>query len=121
MNTATQAVLQTVPTMTTDVASAIVAQQSSGFSTLGALATVPGITPGRLGQLADNFTVGSDTWLVRAYGESGGVGVAVEAVVGLRNGQVQIINRERLPTATIPAWWNWVADPTQTLDAGAAQ
>ena len=121
LNTATQAVLQTVPSITTDVASSIVAQQSSGFSTLGALATVPGITARQLGQIADSFTVGGDTWLVRAYGESGGVGVAVEAVVGLRNGQVQVINWNRLSTGTIPTWWGWVADPTQTLDAGAAQ
>ena len=60
------------------------------------------MTTRQLGQLADSFTVGGDTWLVRAYGESGGVGVAVEAAVGLRGGQVQVINWERLGTAGDP-------------------
>jgi type II secretory pathway component PulK len=121
LNTASQAVLQTLPNMTSDVASAIVAQQSGGFSTLGALANVSGLSAPLLGQLADSFTIGSDTWLVRAYGESGGVGVALEVVVGMRNGQIQVVNWERLNSTTVPTWWNWLADPSQTLDAGAAE
>ena len=121
LNTASQAVLQTIPNLTSDVASAIVSQQSDGFNSLSQLATVAGLTPPVLAQVADSFTVGGDTWIVRAYGRSGGVGVAVEATVGLRSGQVQTINWERLSTAGIPAWWGWSTDAGTLVDAGAGR
>lgn len=120
LNTATQSVLMTVPNMTSDIAAAIVSQQTNGFDSLGQLATVSGVTPQNLAQLADSFTVGGDTWIIRAYGRSGGVGAAVEAVVGLRGGQVQILTWDRLNTAAIPAWWDWSTEPSSTADAGAS-
>lgn len=107
INTASEAVLRTIPNMTSDVAAAIVARQSTGFASLGELATLPGLSGVTLGQVADACGVGSDTWLVRAYGESGGVGVAVEAVIGVRNGTPRILTFDRLPNAGVPAWWNW--------------
>ena len=63
--------------------------------------------------------VGGDTWLVRAYGRSGGVGTAVEATVGLRNGQVQVVSWERLSAPGVPAWWDWSTEPSTTVDPGA--
>jgi hypothetical protein len=118
LNTAPQAVLETVPNVTPEIASAIVAQQTAGFQGLGDLLTVPGVGGALLPQLADTFTVGSDTWTVRAYGESGGYGVAVEAVVGIRNNRPQVITYNRLPDTGIPAWWNWNDTTTATVDAG---
>lgn len=84
LNTASQATLRTLPSVTPALASAIVSRQPAGFHSLSELANVPGADPPRLAQIADHFTVGSDTWIVRAYGRSGGVGTAIEAVVGLR-------------------------------------
>jgi DNA uptake protein ComE-like DNA-binding protein len=118
LNPAPQAVLETVPNVTPEIASAIVAQQTAGFQGLGDLLTVPGVGGALLPQLADTFTVGSDTWTVRAYGESGGYGVAVEAVVGIRNNRPQVITYNRLPDTGIPAWWNWNDTTTATVDAG---
>ena len=89
LNTAPQAVLRTLPAVSPALASAIVSRQSAGFRSLSELASVPGAAPPRLAQLAGSFTVGSDTWIVRAYGRSGGVGAAVEAVVGLREGRAK--------------------------------
>ncbi len=120
LNTASQAVLQTLPNVTPGIASSIVAQQSSGFNSLGDLATVAGVSGALLGQIASAVTVGSDTWIVRAYGQSGGVSVAVEAVVTLTNGNVQIKNWDVLNTSGIPAWWDWQAEPTTTMEAGAS-
>lgn len=116
LNTAPQAVLQTVPGVTQAIASAIVAQQSAGFQTFGQLATVNGITPGVLAQCADYFSVGSDTWIVRAYGHSGNTGVAVEAVIRVTNSAPQIITWDRINTTTVPTWWDW-QDATATVDA----
>ena len=54
------------------MASAIVAQQATGFSTFGALTTVSnGFTGTALAQVADSFGIGSDTFLVRVYAQSG--------------------------------------------------
>ena len=140
VNTATQAVLQTIPNVTSDVATAIVAQQATGFPTLGTLATVPGLTTvTRLAQIADYVGVGSDTFLVRVYAESGGIGQAYEVLVGIRNqttptttgtttttgsssgsGPV-VLSYTRLSSPGIPVYWSWTADTTSTVDAGALQ
>lgn len=121
VNTAPQAVLRTLPAVTPGVASAIVSRQSSGFHSLGELASVRGAEPPRLAQLAGGVAVGSDTWIVRAYGRSGGVGVALEAVVGLREGRAQVLTWTRLNTTGIPLWWGWDAQPKTTAEAGDAR
>jgi len=121
LNTATLPVLQSIPFVSSTVAEAIVQQQSSGFTTgLGELANL-GLTGPLLGEVATGFTVGSDTWIVRAYGQSGGVGSAEEAVVGFRNSQLQIISINRLHTAGIPSWWGWDSTTTSTQQAGVTQ
>jgi DNA uptake protein ComE-like DNA-binding protein len=120
LNTATEAVLQTLPNMTPDVAAEIVSRQAGGgFTSLGELATIPGLSGALLPQVADAVAVGSDTWIVRAYGESGGVGVAVEAVVGLRDEKVQVRTWDRLSSPGIPEWWDWDEEPAATVEAGA--
>ncbi len=121
LNTAPQAVLRTLPAVTPGVASALVSQQSAGFRSLGDLANVRGVDQSLLAKLADSFTVGSDTWIVRAYGRSGGVGVAVEATVGLRDGRAQVLTWTRLNTTGIPLWWGWDARTNSTGDAGDAR
>ncbi len=121
LNTASEAVLRTLPAMTPGIASAIVSRQETGFHSLGELASLPGVEGPRLAQLADSFTVGSDTWLVRAYGSGGGAHTAVEAVIGRRNGTMQILSWTRLNTTGIPSWWGWNAQSNETADAGDTQ
>jgi general secretion pathway protein K len=118
INTAPRAVLETIPGMTTDMARAIVTRQAAGFTSLGDLSTVPGLTGAVLGQIADAVGVGTDTWILRVYGESGGEGVALEAVVGLRNSRAQIVSLSRLPNTAPPAWWDWDVTPTTTTELG---
>jgi type II secretory pathway component PulK len=118
INTATEAVLESQLALSPDVAASIVSRQAAGFSGLGELATVPGITSIQLAQLADSVGVGSDTWIVRAYGESGGVGVAIEAVVGRRNDRTLVLSYDRLNSSHIPTWWKWI-DAADTTNAQA--
>ena len=120
LNTATEAVLQTLPNVTPDVAAEIVSRQGAGgFASLGELATLPGLSGALLPTVADAATVGSDTWIVRAYGQSGGVGVAIEAVVGLRQDRIEVQTWDRQGSPEIPAWWNWDEEPSATVEAGA--
>jgi general secretion pathway protein K len=125
VNTATQAVLQLLPNVTPDVATSIVTRQTSGFTGMGDLATIPGLTGARLASVAGETTVGSDTFIVRAYGVSGSVAMAAEAVVRVTGGKPQILNWTPLNTTGIPAWWKmnncWADEPTEKTDAGAAQ
>ena len=121
LNTATQSVLTSVPNVTPDIATAIIAQQATGFSTLGDLTKIAGLTGTRLAQVADAFAVGSDTWIVRAYGESGGVGHAYEGVLGIRAGNARVLSWTKLPNAEVPLWWNWTDQPDAPVDAGSGQ
>ena len=121
LNTAPQAVLRTLPDMTPGIASSIVSKQSSGFHKLSELADLRGVDLPRLTKLADSFTVGSDTWIVRAYGRSGGVGVPVEAVIGVREGRAVVLTWTRLNTTGIPLWWGWPSQTTSTAQAGDAR
>jgi len=118
LNTAPQAVLQTIPSMTTDLAASIVGQQSATFSTLGALANVQGVTMPILRQVSDQFAVGSDTWIVRVYGHCGTAGVAVEATIRVTNSRPQVVTWDRINTPTVPSWWDW-QDSSTTVDAAS--
>lgn len=122
INTASASVLQTLPSMTQDIAAAIVARQGvGGFNNLSDLTSIPGVTSGILPLIADSVTVGSDTWIVRAEGVSSGVIVAIEAVVGIRNAQARILTWQQVPGSSIPKWWGWETEPTSTVEAGQAQ
>jgi general secretion pathway protein K len=120
VNTATLGVLMTIPGMTEAAAGAIVDYQTTGFTELGQVATLTGMTQDVLEQVADSLTIGSDTWVVRVAGKSGDVTSAFEVVIGIRNSKVQIINMNRLNTVGIPTWWNWKDETTNTYQAGDA-
>ena len=146
LNTASEGVLMTIPNMTSDIASSIVTQQQSGFATLGALATVQGVSTSLLAQIADYFSIGTDTWIVRTYGESGGASVAMEAIIRVTNSdsssttsststttssssassttadnQVQVISQQRINSLGVPNWWGWDTKTDSTVDAGNTQ
>jgi Type II secretory pathway, component PulK len=120
LNTAPEAVLETVLGLAPDVASALAARQDTGLLSLGEITTVPGLTTPQIALIADSVGVGSDTWIVRAYGESGGVGVAIEATVGLRGEQARILTYERLNNPEIPGWWDWETEPTDVQEGPPA-
>ena len=121
VNTASEEALRSLPNMPADVAASIVSRQSSGIQSLGELSSVPGLTGNTLAQLADSFTVGSNTWIVRVYSVSGGIGVAMEATATITNGTAHIQTWSPLHTIGIPAWWGWEAEPTTTTQLGTGQ
>ncbi len=115
LNTAPQAVLELLPDMTAELVTEILSRQSSGISNIGDIATFPNVTNGVLSQIADYFTVGSDTFIIRALGIAGQQSVAIEATVRITNGTPQIVNLERFPASySAPEWWQWTSEPTVT-------
>jgi type II secretory pathway component PulK len=146
-NTATQTVLETIPGMTTAQAANIVAGQTAGYTSLQQFVRqvpgrLPGVTQptntnGRTTPLTSSIlNVGSDTWIIRAYGESGGVGVALEVTAGFRSATgtpatgaagagaaaastvVRPVTWNELPNTAVPDWWEWTTPATESADAG---
>jgi DNA uptake protein ComE-like DNA-binding protein len=115
LNTAKEAVLNSVPGMTSDIAQAIIQQQSQGFTSLGDILNVPGITGDAL-QMVDYFTVGSQTFLVRAIGTSGNTSVPIEAIIDIQNSQPKIIQITDPPYPDYLTRWGWQDDSsTETV------
>ena len=121
LNTVSSTVLSTLPNVSTAEASAITQQQSSGYTQLGDLANVSGLSTGQLSQIADYFTVGSSEWMVHAYGESGGVGESLEAIVANKSGVVSLVSLQRIATGQPPLWWGWSTQTPTIQDSEESQ
>ncbi len=110
LNTADEAVLNSIPDIPPGVAQAVVARGGQ-FNSLGEFADIPGVTPEALRTLADYFTVSSQSFLVRVVGKCGSAKVALEASVYLDNGS-PVVNRVTRPWFTdAERRWGW-ADQT---------
>lgn len=112
MNTATEQVLNSIPNMPAGLAQSIISRGGL-FNSLGELADLPGVTPQTLRDIADKFTVSSQSFLVRVVGKSGSSRVAVEALVEFTNGQ-PVVTRVNRPWFTdAEQRWGWVDETTQ--------
>ncbi len=118
LNTVKRSVLLTLPNVTTDIADSIISQQSTGFSSLGDLANLSGISMSTLANIADYFTISGDTFVIRAYGKSGGLGVALEVTVRKDSDRVRVVTWERVGGSGVPAWWCWDENATNTTTIG---
>ncbi|MCC7230468.1 MAG: general secretion pathway protein GspK [Fimbriimonadaceae bacterium] len=115
LNTVSQAVLDTIPNLPPDVASAIITRQSSGFSGLGDLLDVPGMNNLTvLQQTAGLFEVNSQAFLIRVLGVSGATRIALQATVSVTNGAAKVVRIEEPPYADILTTWGWETEPTAT-------
>lgn len=118
INTASQNVLQTVPGITSDIAAAIVSQQASGFSSLGAVANVAGMSGTALQQSADLLTAVSQTFEIRVVATAGVDTEAFTAIVQIQNSVPKIVyfGRAPLPTAQMISRWGWPQDTSSETD-----
>lgn len=122
LNTATEATLATVPGMTADLIQGVIQQQATGFSSLGQLASVPGITMDALRQSADTFGTNSQAFIVRISAESGATRKMYEGVVSIEGTAPRLVRVRECPE-NILARWGWAEDAsTETpLEGGASQ
>jgi type II secretory pathway component PulK len=114
INTASQSVLQLLPGITSDIASAIVQQQSTGFPTTGDITTVSSMSNSILRQVADSITATSQTFIIRVIGTAGSTSIPVEAVVSVTNDVPKLIQIQEQPFSlsdTITRW-SWNVDTT---------
>ncbi|HMS55161.1 MAG TPA: type II secretion system protein GspK [Fimbriimonadaceae bacterium] len=113
VNTATEAVLATVPGITPDTAQSIFGRQSTGLASLSELLQVPGYSLQVMQESIDRFTVSSDTFLIRAEGTAGSTTYSLEAVVSLTGGIPHILKTNEQPNRSMRGLWQW-SDETTT-------
>lgn len=119
LNTVTETVLSSVPELTPDAVEAILQRQTQGFTSLGDLATVPGITNAVLTQVASRFSVISQTFRVRIMGESGSARFPLEVTIDVQNNLPKVIAVQRPPRQDVLARWNWQPEPTAEIELEA--
>jgi type II secretory pathway component PulK len=120
VNTASRAVLSTIPGIATDIAEGIYSRQSAGIANLSELFSIPGVTPESLADSIDLLTVGSDTFLVRSMGIAGNTTVSLEAVVRIFEDGPRVIKIYEMPQKDMAYAWRWSDTTTNEIDLGAA-
>lgn len=118
LNTASEDVLSQLTDVTSDIAQAIVARQSTGFANLGEVTQIPGVTVQLLGQIADKLTISGDTFLVRCEGSAGQTKVAIEAVVQIEDGAPRVMKILDAPQSNMVSLWRWSDDSTGEVVLG---
>ena len=110
LNTASEAVLNSIPGMDSQTTNAILGQQGS-FASIGELATLGSVSIDVVRETADYFTVGSSAFLVRAMGEDGGRRVYLEAVVVIDDTGVHLKRLQTPPFGDMRSRWGWDEEP----------
>jgi DNA uptake protein ComE-like DNA-binding protein len=113
INTASANVLSTFPNLTSDIATAIVTRQTTPFTGLGDVMSVPGMTVAIAAGIVDSITVGSQTFLIRTIGWVGNTSVSLEATVSVTGGTATIKKIVDQPFSNMDVRWNW-ADAAST-------
>ncbi len=115
INTAPETVLRTIPNLSEDQIQGIISRQGT-FQSLGELAQSNGFTTNALAQVANYFTAGASTFIVRVEGRRGTASSFMEAVVEVTEGVPRVIKMYR-PLSRLPRNdWGWEDEPsTQTV------
>jgi DNA uptake protein ComE-like DNA-binding protein len=121
VNTASQAVLQTIPGVTSDIAQGFVSRQANtGITSLGQITQVPGMSMAILRQSADSFTINSQSFIVRVIGTAGSISVPLEAVITLSNSTASITKVYHPPFNNMTSHWHWDNQSSNDIDLRAA-
>lgn len=115
LNTAPEEVLLTIPALPQDAARAIV-NRAGDFEGIGEIAELAGITTENLPDLADVFTVGGSSFVVRAVGTYGQTTVALEVVVQLEEGLPVVRKINRYPRQDYLTQWGWEEESTSEVE-----
>lgn len=133
LNTVSESILNTVPNLPPDTIQAILQRQpNAGFTSVGQLATVQGMSMRVLQDTADLFTTGSRSFVVRVVGTAGDVSVPLEAVVTISasatpatgttanattaTGTARIAKIYQPPYHDMTTYWGWQTDTTTDVD-----
>ncbi|MFZ4508337.1 MAG: general secretion pathway protein GspK [Fimbriimonas sp.] len=114
LNTATEAVLNSLPGMTPDVATAILSRQTSGgFTKLSDVLDVPGLTGQVLQQTVGAFSTQGQRFSVRIEATVGGRTIYREALISRDSGTPKCLRWSTPAFSDMETRWNW---PTSTTN-----
>ncbi|HRF59467.1 MAG TPA: type II secretion system protein GspK [Fimbriimonadaceae bacterium] len=116
LNTADEAVLNSIPNLPPDVVQAILSRQLQGFQQLSDILDVPGMTGATLTQTVDAFTVQSGAFWVRVEGRTGSLRESIEALVTLDANGPRLIRIEHPPFGDMSVRWGWPEEATTETD-----
>lgn len=111
LNTATEGALNSIPDMTPDITSAILTRQQDGFTGIGDLATIPGVSVPWLQANVDRFSTGSSLFRIRVVGSFSGANVSLEAWVSVESGSPVVTSVDELPYPDMGPRWRWAEEP----------
>jgi type II secretory pathway component PulK len=114
VNTASEAVLDSIPNMAPDIATAILQQQTTGIQQLGDLFNVPGYSVQTAAATLDALSTNSQTFIVRCIGAAGDVRVSLEALVSVSAAGPRVLKVLDAPYADMSRTWQW--DDTTSSD-----
>jgi len=119
VNTASEAVLSTIPGFTPDIVSAIIDRQKTGFVGLGDLMDVPGLEIPTISPVIDRFCTTSRSFTVRVMGTAGVARYAEEANLTVDDKGAVHITRVQPVTFRNPRQrWNWPEVTTDRVVVG---
>lgn len=121
LNTAPEAVLNTIPAFTPDVSQAIVQRQDAGITTLGEIAAIPGMTVDILRQSVDMLTINSRTFLIRVIGTYGSSQSIKEVFVQITDAGPRVLRTDRPQGDNLLTRWGWQPDATNDIVLAEAQ
>ncbi len=116
LNTASEAVLNSLPGMTPDVSQAIIQRQDSGMTALSEVASIPGMTIEILRQIADLITLNSQTFLIRVIGTYGSAQVTKEVFVEITTEGPRIRRMDTPEGENLLTRWGWQQEPSNDID-----
>lgn len=118
LNTATDNVLNSIPNMSSDVVSAIISRQGTGFTQLGDVFDIPGYSIQLARQTIDRFSVDSNVFIIRVVGLAGSTQVPLQVTVSIAANQPpKIIRIEHPPQPDVAtSRWGWQQNTQSDTD-----
>ncbi|MBX3117532.1 MAG: general secretion pathway protein GspK [Fimbriimonadaceae bacterium] len=121
LNTASEAVLNSIPAFTPDISQAIIQRQDAGMTTLGEIAAIPGMTVDILRQSVDLFTINSRTFLIRVIGTYGSSQSIKEVFVHLTDTGPRILRTDQPRGDNLLTRWGWQPEAANDIVLAEAQ
>lgn len=116
LNTAPEAVLNTVPNLTPEISAAIVAQQQTGFTSVADLLNISGFSMQLLQSTARYFSVQSSSFIVRAVGYAGSSIAVLEAVVAVDQTGARVLKITSRNSSMPFQNWAWQSETSSEVD-----
>ncbi|MBL8047255.1 MAG: general secretion pathway protein GspK [Chthonomonas sp.] len=110
LNTASEAVLNTLPNFTSDLSAGVLSLQEAGMTRMGEIAELPGMTPQILADVVDRVNLNSRSFLLRIQARYQTGTIEREVLVNLTDQGPQVVRYETVSQDDVANRWQWDAE-----------